>query len=89
MLGPDGAGGMKARVLVVTSQRKFSGYLHRSSADLRETDVLNDERTFIHLTDVEVRKKGEIPSKAVPFVAINKASIVYVIPAEEEDSFSI
>lgn len=85
MLDPDGTGGKKARVLVVTSQRKFSGYLHRTSADLRETDVLNDERSFIHLTDVEVRKRGEIPSKAVPFVAINKASIVYVIPADEEE----
>ena len=70
-----------SRVLVVTEHREFAGFLHTMSVDRRETDVLNDERAFIHLTEVEVRVKGEIP-KEVPFVAVNKASIICVIPEE-------
>jgi len=75
---------LKTKVLVVTEQREFSGYLHRISSDQRETDVLNDERTFIHLTDVEVRVKGEIPTRDIPFVAVNKANIICVIPVKGE-----
>ena len=70
-----------SRVLVVTEKREFSGFLHTLEADRRETDVLNDEKTFIHLTDVDLRIKGEIP-KRVPFVAVNKTSIICVIPEE-------
>ena len=72
----------RSRVLVITEKREFSGFLHKMSLDRRETDILNDERTFIHLTEVELRIKGEIP-KEVPFVAVNKASIICVIPEEE------
>ena len=72
----------RSRVMVVTEKREFSGFLHTMSADRRETDVLNDEKTFIHLTDVELRLKGEMPKK-VPFVAVNKASIICVIPEDE------
>ena len=71
----------RSRVIVVTEQREFTGFLHTMSADRRETDVLNDEKTFVHLTDVEVKVKGEMP-KNVPFVAVNKASIICVIPEE-------
>ena len=71
----------RSRVLVITEKREFSGFLHTMSPDRRETDVLNDERTFIHLTEVELRIKGEIP-KEVHFVAVNKASIICVIPEE-------
>ena len=73
-----------SRVMVVTEQTEFVGSLHTMTADRRETDVLNDEKTFVHLTDVEVRAKGEVP-KRVPFVAVNKASIIWVIPEEEEN----
>ncbi|MCJ7501212.1 hypothetical protein MUP29_13260 [bacterium] len=72
----------RSRVMVVTEKREFSGFLHTMSPDRRETDILNDERTFIHLTEVELRIKGEVPKK-VPFVAVNKASIICVIPEEE------
>jgi hypothetical protein len=71
----------RSKVLVVTEKREFSGFLHTMSRNRRETDVLNDEKTFIHLTEVELRIKGEIP-KEVPFVAVNKASIICVIPEE-------
>jgi hypothetical protein len=70
------------KILVVTEKNEFAGYLHTMTPDRRETDVLNDEKTFIHLTDVEIRVKGDIPKK-VPFVAVNKASIICVIPEEE------
>ena len=72
----------RSRVLVVTENREFVGFLHTMSANRRETDVLNDEKTFIHLTEVEERIRGEIPKK-VPFVAVNKANIIYVIPEED------
>ena len=70
-----------SRVMVVTEQSEFVGFLHTMSADRRESDVLNDERKFIHLTEVEIRAKGEMP-KEVPFVAVNKASIIFVIPED-------
>ena len=73
----------RTRVLVVTEEREFSGFIHRLNSNQRETDVLNDEKPFVHLTQVEIRVKG-LPSQNVPFVAVNKASIICVIP--EEDS---
>ena len=75
---------LRSRVTVVTELREFAGFLHTMSADRRETDVLNDEKSFIHLTEVEIRVKGEMPKK-VPFVAVNKASIICVIPVESKD----
>lgn len=74
----------KTKVLVITEHNEFSGHLHRLSADRRESDILNDEKLFIHLTDVVYRTRGEVPTKKVPFVAVNKASIVFVIPLTEE-----
>ena len=74
----------RMKVMVVTEHREFAGYLHTMTADRRETDVLNDEKTFIHLTEVEVRVRGDMP-KMVPFVAVNKASIICVIPEEESE----
>ncbi len=84
-MGNDRAEDLKtprARVMVITERREFVGFLHTLSVDRRETDVLNDEKSFIHMTDVEVRIKGEMPKK-VPFVAVNKANILCVIPEEE------
>jgi hypothetical protein len=72
----------RSKVLVVTEHREFVGFLHTVSADRRETDVLNDEKMFLHLTEVEERVRGEI-IKNVPFVAVNKANIICVIPEEE------
>jgi hypothetical protein len=74
----------KTKVLVITEQNEFSGYLHRLSPDRRETDILNDDKLFIHLTDVVYRTRGEVPTKRVPFVAVNKSNIVFVIPLQEE-----
>ena len=84
-MGDDRAGDLKtprSRVTVVTEQREFVGFLHTMSVDRRETDVLNDEKSFIHMTEVVVRLKGEMPKK-VPFVAVNKTNIICVIPDEE------
>ena len=81
---PDETEEYKTKVLIVTEQYEFSGYLHRMSADRRETDILNDERMFVHITDVVARIRGEAPTKRVQFVAINKANILFVIPLEEE-----
>ena len=75
---------LRSRVTVVTELREFEGFLHTMSADRRETDVLNDEKSFIHLTEVEIRVKGEMPKK-VPFVAVNTASISCVIPVASKD----
>ena len=72
------------RVLVITEKNEFVGYLHTMTSDPRETDILNDEKRFVHLTDVEVRIEGDMP-RTVPFVAVNKASIICVIPVEETD----
>ncbi len=86
-MGDDRAEDLKtprSRVMVITEHLEFVGFLHTMSADRRETDVLNDEKSFIHLTEVEVRVKGEMP-KNVPFVAVNKANIICVIPEESNE----
>ncbi len=72
----------RSRVLVVTELREFAGFIHRINANQRETDVLNDEKPFIHLTEVEIKTRERPPQK-VPFVAVNKASIICVIPEED------
>jgi hypothetical protein len=72
----------RSRVLVVTEQKEFSGYIHRVNSNQRETDVLNDDKPFIHLTQVEIRTRERQPQK-VPFVAVNKSSIICVIPEED------
>ncbi|UCG38740.1 MAG: hypothetical protein JSV00_00435 [bacterium] len=85
MAGRKGASGVtRTKVLVITEDFEFAGFLHRMTPDRRETDVLNDEKSFIHLTQVEIRRKGEMPGRTVPFVAVNKSSIICVIPIEEE-----
>jgi hypothetical protein len=71
----------RSKVRVVTRHREFVGFLHTLSADRRESDVLNDDKTFLHMTDVEVRIKGGM-HKNVPFVAVHKASIICVIPED-------
>jgi len=74
----------RSRVTVVTQQREFVGFLHTITTDRRETDVLNDEKSFIHMTEVVLRVKDDMPKK-VPFVAVNKANIICVIPDESSD----
>jgi hypothetical protein len=72
----------RSRVLVVTGLREFAGFIHRVNANQRATDVLNDDKPFIHLTDVEIKTR-ERPIQKVPFVAVNKSSIICVIPQED------
>ena len=70
----------KSKVFVITEHYEFIGLLHLVNIDRRESDVLNDEKPFIHLTDVEVRVKTTSKASQVPFVAINKRNIICVIP---------
>jgi hypothetical protein len=75
----------KSRVFVITEQYEFLGDIHLINLDRRETDVLNDNKPFIHLTDVDVKIKGtENKRRHVPFVAVNKRNIICVIPLEQE-----
>ncbi|NOY87500.1 MAG: hypothetical protein GXP52_09430 [Deltaproteobacteria bacterium] len=70
----------KSKVFVITEHYEFIGLLHLININRRESDVLNDGKPFIHLTDVEVRVKSTGKSSQVPFVAINKRNIICVIP---------
>ena len=72
-----------SRVYVITENYKFLGDLHLVNLDRRETDILNDDKPFIHLTNVDVRTAGESGHSKVPFVAVNKSSIICVIPLED------
>jgi hypothetical protein len=74
----------KSKVFVITEQYEFIGFLHLINMDRRESDVLNDDKPFIHLTDVEVRVKKTNKTRMVPFVAVNKRNVVCVIPFESE-----
>lgn len=71
-----------SKVFVITEHYEFIGMLHLINLDRRESDVLNDEKPFMHLTDVEVRVKNSKKKSHVPFVAVNKKNIICVIPFE-------
>ncbi len=75
----------RSKVFVVTELYDFVGYLHLINLDRRESDVLNDNKPFIHLTDVEVKIKETKKTNTVPFVAISKQNIICVIPMEEKE----
>lgn len=75
----------KSKVFVVSEHYEFVGYIHLINLDRRESDVLNDNKPFIHLTDVEVKVKDTKKTSSVPFVAINKQNIICVIPMDDKD----
>ncbi len=69
-----------SRVFVVTELYEFIGQLHLVNLERRESDVLNDEKPFIHLTDVTIKDKTTGKSTSVPFAAVSKKGIICVIP---------
>ncbi|UCF31959.1 MAG: hypothetical protein JSV26_06040 [bacterium] len=74
----------KSKIFVITEKYEFIGYLHLINIDRRESDVLNDDKPFLHLTDVEVRVKDTKKTSHVPFVAVNKKNVICVIPFDME-----
>ena len=76
----------RSKVFVVTLQYEFVGHLHLINLDRRESDVLNDSKPFVHLTDAEIKVKKTGKSSKVPFVAINKQSIICVVPMDDKSS---
>jgi hypothetical protein len=74
-----------SKVFVVTELYEFVGTLHLINLDRRESDVLNDEKPFIHLTGVSIKDKKTGKNHDVPFAAINKKSIICVIPLQKQE----
>ena len=74
----------RSKVFVITEFYEFIGYVHLINLDRRESDVLNDGKPFLHLTDVEVRAKEKNKTSNVPFVALSKKNIICVIPFDLE-----
>jgi hypothetical protein len=74
----------KSKVFVITEHYEFIGNLHLINLERRESDVINDEKPFINLTNVEVRVKATNKTSHVNFVAINKKNVICVIPFEGE-----
>lgn len=75
----------KSRVFVVTDLFEFIGTLHLINLERRESDVLNDEKPFIHLTEVRIKDKNTGKTTQVPFAAVNKKGIICVIPLEKKE----
>jgi hypothetical protein len=74
-----------SRVFVVTEYFEFVGTLHLVNLERRESDVLNDDKPFIHLTDVKIKDKATDKNTRVPFAAINKKGIICVIPLARKE----
>ncbi len=74
----------RSKVFVTTNLYEFVGYLHLVNLDRRESDVLNDSKPFVHLTDAEIKDKETGKTSKVPFVAINKQNIICVVPMNEK-----
>ncbi len=74
----------RSRIVVITERYEFIGNMHLVNLDRRESDVLNDDKPFLHLTEVEVRIRTEKRTTRIPFVAVNKRSIICVIPMDPD-----
>ncbi len=75
----------KSKVFVVTEHYEFVGFIHLINLERRESDVLNDAKPFVHLTEVELKVKESKKTSTIPFVAINKNSIICVIPMDHKE----
>jgi len=76
-----------ARIEVWTDRDRILGTLYIPAGEGykgRISDMLNDDRTFLPLTNVTVFPlEGENPRRRTDFLALNKASIVLVQALEE------
>ncbi len=73
-----------SKVFVVTELYEFVGTIHLINLERRESDVLNDEKPFIHLTEVSIKDRKTGKTHDVPFAAINKKGIICVIPLQKQ-----
>lgn len=72
------------KVSIRTPSGCLEGYLH-IQPNLRLKDVLNNDETFIALTDGNIGLPGGQGSKSFDFLALNKDQIIFVIEEERED----
>jgi hypothetical protein len=69
---------------VQTTTHLMRGYLH-VRRDQRIKDELDHSEKFLALTDVSILGSDGQPLFQAPFVAVQRAQIVWVIPEQNED----
>lgn len=79
----------KISVKIFSANYIFEGNVHLINQQKRVTEIINDSRTFINLTDVKITSKTEKKSYIVPFLAINKNIIDFIIQSSEEKNITI
>jgi len=76
------SGYRKVRVWVKTANSTYTGTLHVPASGKRSSDIINDSRQFLSMTDVE-SKDFASPK---PYLAINKrlVEMVEILEPEKE-----
>jgi len=70
------------RALVQTTTHLIQGNVHVRS-DNRLIDELDQDETFLAITEASIFGSGEEPHREVPFIAVSRAQIVWVAPENE------
>ena len=71
----------KMKVMILTRHYQISGVIELFRG-ARLTDYLAEARTFIAVTDAEVRDRENQNILTAPFLNVNKNSIEIILPAE-------
>ena len=71
----------KMKVMILTRHYQISGVIELFRG-ARLTDYLAEARTFIAVTDAEVRDRENQNILTAPFLNVNKDSIEIILPAE-------
>jgi len=79
----------KITVKIFSSNYIFEGSVHLVNQQKRITEVINDPRHFINLTDVKVTSKNEKKSYIVPFIAINKNIIDFIFQVTSDKNITV
>ena len=69
-------------VLIQTSQYRIQGQIHVRQ-DSRLKDELNDPEIFLAVTDAAVYDNNGNELYSSNFITVNRAQIIFIIPAEE------
>ncbi|MCP5003756.1 MAG: hypothetical protein GY941_07350 [Planctomycetes bacterium] len=69
------------RVKIMVREKSYTGYIHVDEINSRVSDIVNDNRKFISLSDTsEEKRMGDIK---IGYIAFNKSIVDWVSPIEE------
>ena len=71
----------KTAVIILTSNYRITGYVH-CLPSARLTDFIRESKSFIALTDVEIKTKQGNRILFAPFINVQRDDIEIIMPSE-------